>query len=145
MAGRGRLAKQQLTKQYVKDAKSKLHATTHEVGSRAAGRNAYLELLNKFSEVEYSVEQTWSKGLDKAELGARRQRRSRENKLYTALGVPKQPPMLEPVPRGQKNWMKAATTVAALALAPATGGASLSALGIGGLGKGEGQYDLFPG
>ena len=143
VAGKGRLMKQSLTKQYAQAADTKARYRTGEAGSRTAGRNNYLKLLDKFSEVEYAIDQTWSKGMDKAELGAIRQKRSRDNKLFTALGVPKQPPLLEPVPKGQKNWMKAATTVASLALAVPTGGASLSALGIGGLGKGEDQYNPF--
>ena len=140
LAGQGRQQKAAIYKQW---------ATGQRVdeggGSRTAGRNQYLQLLDKHASIEYSIDEAWGLGMQKAQLGADRQLRNAWNKLDTALGIPKSPPMLEPVPPVDKmgqlmDGIQKGIKIASVAAAPFTGGASL---GIGGIGKAGGQWNPF--
>ena len=132
-----------------KAAAERSYATSQRVdeggGARNAGRNQYLALLDKHREAEYAVDQAWGVGMDRAEIGARRQLSNKFNKLEEALGIPKSPPLMEPIPGKDRfgqimQGVQMATQIAKIGAAPFTGGASL---GIPGIGKGAGQWNPF--
>ena len=90
-----------------------------QAGSKAAGRNAYLALLNKYSNAEYAVEESITRGTDKAQLIAKRGYISRRNQLIGKLGIPKAPPMLQPIPGKDKmgqfmNFVSTASSIAGM-------------------------------
>ena len=140
LAGQGRKQKAEIYKQF---------ATGQRVdeggGSRTAGRNQYLQLLDKHASIEFQIDEAWGLGMQKAQLGADRQLKNQWNRLDEALGIPKSPPMLQPIPPVDKmgqlmDGIQKGIKVASVVAAPFTGGASL---GISGLGKGAGQFNPF--
>ena len=99
-------------------------------GSRTAGRNKYLELLDKHRAIEYSLDEVFGSQMAKATLGAERQLRNKYTKLDEQLGIPKSPPMLEPIPGVDKfgqfmDGLDKAVKIGKVVAAPFTGGATL--------------------
>ena len=143
MAGEGRIRKAALAAEY---------ATQQRVdeggGSRTAGRNQFLSLLAKNSAIERAVNESWGIGMQKNELAGRRQLQGYRNKIQEKYGGPPPvQPLFEPVPGPDRmgqimDGIGKVTKIASVVAAPMTGGASL---GISGLGKGAGSFDLFGG
>jgi len=132
LAGQGRKQKAEIYKQWTTGQK-----VDEGGGSTKSNRNQYLQLLDKHASIEYSIEEAWGIGMQKAELGATRQLQNKWNKLDEALGIPKSPPMLEPLPPVDKmgqlmDGISKGIKIASVAAAPFTGGASLGISGIGG-------------